>query len=240
MKCPSFQTANNTSGRLCSQCGAGLRFLTSMRASNVASGTGETVLAVSQTTTNVNTARVFMLTVILCVALGEMSWASGIAVAVAASNTLHATAGQIDNSCRMVVAALDKAAQTPFHETVSASGKHYEKIQTSTTLYLGSNGNWRVLSSSPKQLSTSASESGLTLKGCAAVRKESIDGESATVYSMQESMQGSDENYHGEIWIDDSSALPLKSETNGTHEGRKSHISTHYTYTDVRAPTGAK
>ena len=135
---------------------------------------------------------------------------------------------------------MDKAAQTPFHETVSANDKRYEKIQTATALYLGSKGSWRLLSSTPEHLSRTASEASLKMTGCAPLRNEMIDGLSATVYSLQESVAAKDESSRGEIWIGDASGLPLKSESVGKHEGRKSHVSTHYIYTDVEAPTGAK
>ena len=61
-----------------------------------------------------------------------------------------------------------------------------------------------------------------------------------TTYSAQESLAASGENYRIEIWIGDSNGLPLKSESEGGHGEPKTPVSTHYTYTNVQAPSVAK
>ncbi|MEO7012897.1 MAG: hypothetical protein ABI127_01210 [Dokdonella sp.] len=168
-----------------------------------------------------------------------ISMLSAPAVAVAASSKTRAVSVELDSSCQPVITAMDKAALRPFHETVSVNDQHYEKIQTTTALYIGSSGRWSLMASSPDPLSNSVSESGLRITGCALIRKEVLDGESATVYSAQQNLAASSEKSRMEIWIADSSGLPLKSESDGKHAGRESHVSTRYSFTHVQAPAGA-
>ena len=75
---------------------------------------------------------------------------------------------------------------------------------------------------------------------CHAVRDESVEGVSATVYTLHsESKFGQSE---GQIWISKASALPLRQKIDLVLEGAagKSHVETRFVYSGIEAPAGMK
>src|SRR5262249_50772154 len=73
---------------------------------------------------------------------------------------------------------------------------------------------------------------------CHRVRDESVNGESAVVYSSHVVNEGVKAD--GLVWVGRSSGLVLKTESDvDTGDGDKRHFSTRFDYTNVHAPAGA-
>lgn len=144
-----------------------------------------------------------------------------------------------DASCKPVTDATVKAAHIAYHEKVVAGGRSYEKIYTTTALYVGSNGHWARMPASPQTLLDAMRESGAVFTACRVMRSDTFDGKPATVYAAHEHLASSGENDDSQFWIGSSSGLPLKSESDSQVGGRKLHVSTQFSYDNVQAPAGA-
>lgn len=161
--------------------------------------------------------------------------ASFVALAIAVPSTRAA-----DASCKPVMDAMTKATKTPYHETATAGGKSFEKIYTTTALYVGSHGHWVKMPASPQTLIDAMRESGATITECKSLRTETVDGQAATVYAARERLTSTGEDDRGQYWIANASGLPLKSESDSQNAGHTSHVSTRFTYDNVQAPAGIK
>ncbi len=145
-----------------------------------------------------------------------------------------------DASCKSVSEAMTKMAGTPYHETAITGGKSFEKIYTTTALYLGSDGHWLKTPATPQTLLHATRESGLVFSDCKALRADSVDGQAATVYAAHYRTTAPASNSDAQIWIADASGLPVQTEADGQAEGRKVHTSTHISYSNVQIPADAK
>lgn len=145
-----------------------------------------------------------------------------------------------DASCKPVSDATIKAARTPYHEFTTAGGKSFEKIYTTTALYVGGNGHWMKMDASPQILLDALRESGATFTECKTLRTETLDGQVATVYAGHERLTSVGEDDHSQFWIGNSSGLPLKSESDNQTPAGKMHVSSHFTYSNVQAPAGVQ
>lgn len=163
---------------------------------------------------------------------------SVLAFALSASAMTTAPARADDASCKPVMDAMTKATKTAYHETTTAGGKPFEKIYTTTALYVGRNGHWVKMPASPQYLMDAMRKSGVTFTECKSLRTETIDGQAATVYAAHERLTSTGEDDHGQYWIGNISGLPLKSESDSQHGGHMSHVSTHFTYDNVQPPAG--
>lgn len=141
-----------------------------------------------------------------------------------------------DASCAPVMNAMTKASKTPYHEFATAGEKSFEKIYTTTALYLrvGQGGGWRKISDSPQ----SALMDGIMLSECKSLRADVTDGQPATVYAARVRLKDSDTDNRSQIWIGSVSGLPLKSESDTRHGDKTLHVSTRFTYDNVQAPVG--
>ncbi len=163
-----------------------------------------------------------------------------LAAVLSASALASGSAHADDASCKPVTDAMTKATRTPYHEAATAGGKSFEKIYTTTALYVGRNGHWVKMPASPQTLIDAMHESGATFTECKSLRTEMVDGQPATVYAAHERLTSVGEDDHGQYWVGNVSGLPLKSESDSQHGGPTSHVSTHFTYNNVQPPVGVQ
>ena len=84
----------------------------------------------------------------------------------------------------------------------------------------------------------SALMGGVTWSECKSLRSDMVDGKPATVYAARERLTGTYSDNQSQIWIGNASGLPLKAESDTQHSGHTLHVSTRFTYANVRAPAG--
>lgn len=155
---------------------------------------------------------------------------------VALTGGLNAAPARADDaSCKPVSDAMMKEAHTPYHETAVAGGKSFEKIYTTTMLYIGHSGQWMKMPETPQDLIDATKESGITLSHCKSLRTEMVDGQAATVYAAHLTTPGTSSD--AQIWIGNASGLTLKTESDTQTGPGKGHTSTHMRYGNVQAPT---
>lgn len=150
-------------------------------------------------------------------------------------------------ACQPVADAMAKIYTTPVRiystETAVYTGG---KTRSSQTIYLNHstyvqvNGQWRsspltqqeVLEMKKEQQDKNSSAT------CRAVRDESVNGESAVLYSLRQ--ETPDAKIDSQIWLSKSRGVPLKTEIEMDIGGKfgKSHRIMRFEYTNVQAPPG--
>ena len=165
---------------------------------------------------------------------------SVLATCIFAAAVVAPPASADDASCKPVSDAMMKQARTPYHETATAGGKPFEKIYTTTTLYIGSGGHWMNVPATPQTLVDAMHDTGQPFTDCRLLRTEVLEGQATTVYAAHSRTANPAADSDAQIWIADASGLPVKTEADVQENGRKTHASTHLDYTDVRPPAGAK
>lgn len=137
-----------------------------------------------------------------------------------------------DSSCKAVLAAQRHQLSRPYHghgtmTLMPGQTKPSEEISTVKALYILQAGKWTVSAITPAEMAEQLEDNIKNAKmACRAVRDETIDGVSATLYSVHEEIDGIISD--AQMWISKSTGLPvlLKMDT----------IESHYSYTDVTAP----
>jgi len=162
-----------------------------------------------------------------------------IAFAALASEFASLPAHADDASCKPVSDAIAKQARTPYHETGTVNGKPFEKIYTTTTLYIGNNGRWLKTPATPKDVLDAQRETGSSLSDCKVMRTETIDGQRATVYAAHTQTTMPAGSGDAQIWIG-ASGLTLKTVSDAQVEGHKAHTDVRLTYDNVQAPAAAQ
>lgn len=145
-----------------------------------------------------------------------------------------------DASCKPVSDALMKQARTPYHEMATVDGRPFEKIYTTTTLYINNGGHWVKLPATPQDVIDAMRETGQTFSNCRSLRTEIVDGQAATVYAAHSQTTAPAASNDAQIWIANASGLPVKTEADEQEGGRRVHASTHLDYSNVQAPADAK
>ena len=159
---------------------------------------------------------------------------------VALGGTLDALPAHADDaSCKPVSDAMLKLARTPYHEMATTGGRSFEKIYTTSALYIGSGGHWMKMPATPKDLLDVTRESGLAYSGCKPLRAETVDGQAATVYAVHYQTTTPAASSDAQIWVG-ANGLPLKAESDGLTGPGKGHTSTHMTYGNVQPPAGVQ
>jgi hypothetical protein len=137
-----------------------------------------------------------------------------------------------DSSCKAVLAAQRQQLSVPVHghstmTLIPGKPEPSEEIYTGKTIYVLQAGKWTV---SPITLAEMAEQLEDDIKhakmSCRLVRDETIDGVSATLYSVPEEISGlvSDSQW----WISKATGLPVML--------KMATIESHYSYTNVVAP----
>ncbi len=191
------------------------------------------------------------LLLVLAVALGIFLVAGGGTLAAGHSPKLMSAVAPlaanpgIDAACQPALDAGDKLFTTPYHMFGTYSGAMVgnqkpmstEMILAGGVQYVLMNGKW---SPSPLTLQESKdlveSDKKTAKTSCHYVRDDSVNGESAAVYSTH------DITPHGtvdsQVWVSRRRGLILRQEIDiDTGNGNKSHTSARFEYSNVHAPT---
>jgi len=150
-----------------------------------------------------------------------------------------------DSGCQALLDTSSKMFSMPLHfyfSSTRAGGKtrSMESIFVGGFVYTLLNGKWLrmpvgAMGMDMREMSEEALKKSKNVS-CHAVRDESVNGESATVYSVHS------ENEHGihdgQIWISKSKGVLLREEedTQAPGQGGKDHMSIRFDYNNVQAP----
>jgi hypothetical protein len=145
-----------------------------------------------------------------------------------------------DAVCKLVLDAVERSTATPSHgysvRTMDAlnAGKpeNTESINTGKDLYLKARDKWQKSLLSPRQVQEQMAENRKDSKTtCHFVRDETVDGVSASLYTVHEDNEDSG-SIDSKIWITKSGGLPARIvlDMEGTHNESR------YVYGPVNAP----
>ena len=122
--------------------------------------------------------------------------------------------------CKIVRDAISKSTTVPSHayetETNPArpgtGATSHETIRTEDTIYVMMSGKWRKSPLTPAQLRAQEEENWKNAKNvsCKHVGDESVNGQSAAVYSTHNESEDTKED--GQVWVSKSKGLPLREE----------------------------
>jgi hypothetical protein len=150
----------------------------------------------------------------------------------------------VDSACQAVLDASEKLYTTPFHMYSTQAGAlvgngnptKSEMISSGGTDYVLYNGKWTTSSTAERKALGQQNRNNAKNMSCHYVRDESVNGESAALYSTHE------ESAHGKTdsqnWVSKSKGLILRQEVDIDTGGAsgKSHMSSRYEYSNVQAP----
>ncbi len=167
-----------------------------------------------------------------------VSWLSSAAL-------LIPPAARAQSDCKPLYDASDKLLTGPSHgyqtETDPARPgsdvTNHEIIYTGGAIYVMTKGKWKKSPMSAAAVHAQEEENKKTAKNvsCKHLRDESVNGESAAVYSGHSETE--DTKADTQTWISKSKGLLLRQEEDvDIGGGDKRHISIRYEYTNVRAP----
>jgi len=153
------------------------------------------------------------------------------------SSTLYA-----QDACGVVFDALTKVVTTANHSrfTRTLNGKTLigERIYTQDKAFIRVNGKWMAIQEDTKNmLQQEADNRKHGSATCRDVREETIDSQTARVYSLHSKSEEATED--AEMWIAKSTGLPLKEEIDmdvGGGAAGKSHLSIRYEYGNIQPP----
>ena len=146
------------------------------------------------------------------------------------------------DACQPVFDALTKVATTPSHSytTHAANGGKAEEAETiyaNGQKYIQVHGKWMRLPVTSQDVVEQEKEKEAKGKStCQVVRRESLNGEAATLYSVHREYGEVQED--GQMWVSASTGLLLRVEEDVDNKGnrKREHQSTHFEYGDIRAP----
>ena len=148
-----------------------------------------------------------------------------------------------DGACQVVGDAIVKSFTVPFHfynTGTAADGKTRttEMIYVNGAIYSQVNGKWFSFPESSGDVKglMEANRKNLTNASCHVVRDETVNGETAAVYSAHsETERGI---HDSQVWISKSKGVLLREETDAQLPGKsgKEHVSLRFDYNNVQAP----
>ena len=146
------------------------------------------------------------------------------------------------DSCQPVFDALRKVATTPSHSyttnTAGNGGKaEGETIFANGQKYIRARGKWmRIPVTSQDVLEQEKEKEEKGKSTCQLLRSEPVNGEAATLYSMQREYDEVQED--GQMWVSTSSGLLLRVDEDIENRGnkKKEHQSTRFEYGNVQPP----
>jgi hypothetical protein len=162
----------------------------------------------------------------------------------AAAGTAHAA------GCEAPLAAMNKLWQTPSHQYMTETGGYLqgktrtgEIITTRTDRYLLVEGRWHHSSLGKEEVAQMIEENEANVRNdeCHFVRDETVNGESASLYTARHVTD--DDSSTTQLWISRKSGLPLKFEIDrdvGGGANGKSHQTLRVDYMNVAVPAGVK
>lgn len=163
---------------------------------------------------------------------------------LAATFVPRAHGATLSAECKIVTDAAKKQLVTPSHAYSAQTGRpgqagarNSEAIYVGGAAYVQIKGIWRRSSMTVKDALELKDENirDATAMDCRYLREETMNGDSAAVYSFDSSNEA--DHSVGQIWISKSRGLPLKIEQDLiADKSSKAHVSTRYEYTNVQAP----
>jgi hypothetical protein len=175
------------------------------------------------------------------------SWISSIIFAALASIGTPAAIAD-DTSCKPVFDAISRLVKTPNHQFLIQSSdapgstpQAGEMIFTGKTTYILHDGRWQTSKITPEETLKQDEENRKNSKTrCRALRDESVEGVSATVYTLHSESEAGKSD--GLIWISKATALPLHQKIDLAMDGiaEKNHVDTRFVYSGVEPPAGMK
>ena len=151
----------------------------------------------------------------------------------------------VDSACQAVMDAGEKLFSTPYHMYMTEVGAgagngkpvSSEMVFSGGSQYILFNGKWSPSPVSLEEMKAMEQRNRNNVKNmsCHNVRDESVNGESAALYSThEETAHGKNDN---QIWVSKGKGLILRQETDiDTGGGNKTHMSVRYEYSNVHAP----
>ena len=149
------------------------------------------------------------------------------------------------DSCQPVFDALTKIITSPSHgyHTSTAAFQDHGQPRETEIIYLDGKvfmrvkGQWMHSKATPAEILEQEKENRQNAKAsCKAVRGDSVNGEAVTIYSIHSETEGATGD--GQLWISKSTERLLREEQDMDVGGTmgKSHRSSRYEYSNVRAP----
>ena len=155
----------------------------------------------------------------------------------------EAVTARAADACQPVFEALTKVATTPSHSYTTSIAVNAGKATEAETIfangqkYIRVHGKWmRIPVTSQDVLEQEKEKEEKGKSTCQLLRSESVNGETATVYSLHREYDEVTED--GQMWVSKGSGLPLRVEEDVDNRGNKvmDHRSTHFEYGNVRPP----
>lgn len=155
-----------------------------------------------------------------------------------------------DAGCKVMFDALDKLTSTPNHFYMTETGGAKNKPTSSEGIlaggirYIKVDGKWMKSPMSSQEVQEQEQKNRQDAKNnysCRYMRDESVQGESAVVYSAHQ--KNEDFTTDAQIWISKSKGLVLREEEDmdvGGGASGKSHLSVRYEYSNVQAPLSSQ
>lgn len=142
-------------------------------------------------------------------------------------------------NCQAVDDAMNKIYTTPTHlyNTMGSNIKN-EIIYVGGAIYDNVRGKWARSQLTLSQLMKMEEDNRRNSKyTCSHLRDETVNGEAAAVYSTHAERTDMGIKSDGQIWISKTRGLPLRHEEDiDAGDGRKTHHSTRYEYSNVQPP----
>lgn len=150
-----------------------------------------------------------------------------------------APAAADDASCKPILDALLAQARTPYRASSTFNGAAGgEEVYTTKAIYRGRGGHWTKIPATPEDRIAANHEVGAAMTNCRLLRADTVDGQTATIYSGHSQTVTPASTTEMQIWIGKANGLPLQVESDVSMFGKKSHTSKHYSYGNVQAPAG--
>ncbi len=155
----------------------------------------------------------------------------------------HAAPAHAADSCQPVFDALMKVATTPSHSYTTSTGVNggtpteAETIFANGQKYIRARGKWmRIPVTSQDVLEQEKEKEEKGKSTCQLLRRDSVNGQTATVYSMHREYDEVKED--GQMWVSTSAGLLLRAEEDVDNRGnkKKEHQSTRFEYGNIRPP----
>lgn len=161
-------------------------------------------------------------------------------IAILGAATVTAAAAELGPACAPILKAMTKTLVAD-HATVTQSDGHTSRgITAGGVNYLQVGNVWKLSPLTPKDNLARSDENLRNAKTytCQSLPDGSIDGVAVANYRTRTETE--DSVVESTISISKSSGLAIEVDNDLAGEGRKSHYSTHYTYTGVQAPSVQK
>jgi hypothetical protein len=165
--------------------------------------------------------------------------------AVSGLTVLASPSARAADSCQPVFDALTKVVTTPSHGYTTSTAafqdhgqpRESENIYVDGKVFIRVKGQWMPSKITPAEILEQEKENRQNGKAsCQAVRSDTVNGEAATVYSIHSETE--DAKGDGQLWISKSTGRLLREEQDTDVGGAmgKSHRSSRYEFSNVRAP----